>query len=72
MLQGANLFVYGIPESYGDQDLSTLFATFGTVLNAKVYRDLTTGTTGELQLWSLSRGMLLVLTCSTCLLSPCH
>lgn len=40
---GANLFVYGIPESYNDQDLSGLFANFGNVINAKVYRDLSTG-----------------------------
>lgn len=40
---GANLFVYGIPESYTDTDLSALFTPFGHVINAKVYRDLTTG-----------------------------
>jgi len=41
--EGANLFVYGIPESYDDHDLSQLFAQYGTVINAKVYRDLATG-----------------------------
>lgn len=40
--EGANLFVYGIPESYSDSDLSALFTHFGTVINAKVYRDLST------------------------------
>ena len=40
--EGANLFVYGIPESYCDSDLSALFTHFGTVINAKVYRDLST------------------------------
>ena len=40
---GCNLFVYGIPETMGDPELSSLFASFGNVLNAKVYRDLQTG-----------------------------
>jgi CUG-BP- and ETR3-like factor len=41
--EGANLFVYGIPESYTDADLSGMFANFGHVINGKVYRDLATG-----------------------------
>lgn len=39
---GANLFVYGIPDSYQDADLEALFANFGTVVSAKVQIDLTT------------------------------
>jgi CUG-BP- and ETR3-like factor len=41
--EGANLFIYGIPESYNDGDLQNLFVNFGTIVNAKVYRDLSTG-----------------------------
>lgn len=40
--QGANLFVYGIPDSYRDPDLATLFASFGTIVSAKVQMDLQT------------------------------
>jgi len=37
--EGANLFIYHIPYEYGDGDLMGLFATFGNVLSAKVFRD---------------------------------
>jgi len=40
---GANLFCYGIPETYGDAELLAMFSNFGHVINAKVYRDLSTG-----------------------------
>ena len=32
----ANLFVYNIPSTYGDEDLIRLFERFGTLLSAKV------------------------------------
>uniref|UniRef100_J3L7P4 RRM domain-containing protein n=1 Tax=Oryza brachyantha TaxID=4533 RepID=J3L7P4_ORYBR len=40
---GANLFIYHIPQDYGDQDLSSAFQRFGRVLSAKVYVDKATG-----------------------------
>ena len=33
---GANLFVYGIPDTYGDSDLGALFSNFGNVISSKV------------------------------------
>jgi len=40
---GANLFVYGIPDSYRDADLSTLFSSFGAIVSSKVQTDSQTG-----------------------------
>ncbi|KNC77540.1 hypothetical protein SARC_10001 [Sphaeroforma arctica JP610] len=41
--EGANLFVYHVPNEWTDNDLYANFAPFGTVLSAKVFIDKNTG-----------------------------
>jgi len=41
--EGANLFIYNLPEEFRDNDVLQIFVPFGSIISAKVFIDKLTG-----------------------------